>query len=180
MFGKESYRQWSLSLRRSGGPLLCIWEKRHWEPWVRFLPAPVYRVWRRGRCHSFRWRRWLEPSGSRHLDYCRASDDPLEIDSVRITGFKFAVIDGVFDPLGGGVTYPAQELPLSPTYTLEGVPSNTTDIRIEYLDAGQTVGLYVEEITLVPGQVFEIVDPAFVSRPEGVEDFEIFIIEAEL
>ncbi len=103
---------------------------------------------------------------------------PASIDTVRVTGFRFAINGGVLNPIGGGVTLASREFPLSPLYTIEDVPTNTTAIRIEYLDGGQVVGLYVQEITLTPGQVLEIVDPAFVSVPEGVEEFELFLVGA--
>ena len=98
---------------------------------------------------------------------------PASIDNVRITGFKYAIIQGVLDPTGGGETFSSRTFPLSTSYRLEDVPANTTAIRIEYLVAGQVVGLYVEDgLMLVDGAVYEINDPAVTLAPE-VDDFTL-------
>lgn len=104
---------------------------------------------------------------------------PPSIDTVRITGYRLAIINGVLDPVGGGVTVNPKEFAVSNTYRLEDVPTDTTAFQIEYLDGGQVVGLYVEDgVTLTPGQVYEINEPAFVSAPDGVTSFDLYISDA--
>ncbi len=94
---------------------------------------------------------------------------PASVDRVRISGYLIDIIGGVPDPFGGGETFQAREFPSMPTYTLENVRADTQTTKIEYFDADQLVGVYVEEVSLQAGQTFEIVDPAFTERPDVTE-----------
>ncbi len=103
----------------------------------------------------------------------RSQAVPASVDTVRVTGFQSAIINGVFDALGGGIPFPSQELPFAPTYTISNVPVAVDSIRIEYLDSGTVVGLVVVPVQLQAGQVLEINDPAFISKPSNVPSFEL-------
>ena len=100
---------------------------------------------------------------------------PARVDTVRVTGFQGVFIGGVWDARGGGSPYPPREIPLAPVYTLDNVPTSVNNILIEYLDAGQVIGMYFQDVELVDGQVFEIVDPAIATRPEELTAFSVFV-----
>ncbi len=99
---------------------------------------------------------------------------PARVDTVRITGFEGIFVGGVWDARGGGSPYPPREMSLAPTYTLENVPTNVNNILIEYLDGDVVIGMYFQDVKLTNGQVYTIVDPALVTRPEELNFFSIF------
>ncbi len=105
---------------------------------------------------------------------------PSQVDTVRITGFQSAFVEGVYDAFAGGTPYPPRELPLQPVYVLEDVPVSVDNIRIEYLDAGEVIGLYFQEVELSPGQVFEIVDPAIGTKPEDMNAFSVVALNGDV
>lgn len=104
----------------------------------------------------------------------RAQIVPERVDTVRITGFQSGIVGGVYDARAGGVPFPPRELPLAPVYTLENVPTNVDNIMLEYLDGAQVIGMYFQEVKLVDGQVYEIIDPAIASRPPELTEFSVF------
>ncbi len=105
----------------------------------------------------------------------RAQLVPDRVDTVRITGFQSGIVGGVYDARAGGIPFPARELPLAPVYTLENVPTNVDNIMLEYLDGSQVIGMYFQEVKLVDGQVYEIVDPAIATRPTELTAFSVVV-----
>lgn len=99
---------------------------------------------------------------------------PARVDTVRITGFQSGIVGGVYDARAGGTPYPPREFSLAPVYTLENVPTNVDNILLEYLDAGQVIGMYFQEVQLLDGQVYEIIDPAIATRPPELTGFSSF------
>lgn len=99
---------------------------------------------------------------------------PDRVDTVRITGFQSGIVGGVYDARAGGAPLPPRQLPLAPVYTLENVPTNVDNIMLEYLDGSQVIGMYFQEVKLVDGQVYEIVDPAISTRPPDLTAFTAY------
>ncbi len=101
---------------------------------------------------------------------------PESINRVVIGGFRSLIVDGVPDPFAGGETFSAQEFPLSTSYTIENVPADTTTIRIQYYEGEELVGIFVDHVELQVGEVYEIVDPSFISRPD-VDNFDFILAD---
>ncbi len=108
-----------------------------------------------------------------HTTLAQGTTFPEGVDSVRITGSVSGIVGGVLTVDGGGTPYGPLLQSIAPSYLLMDVPTSVDFLRLEYLAGEQVRGLFVEPITLQPGEVYEILDPAIAARPSQVQDFEV-------